>query len=270
MATSVSLVRRAAASGALVAAGGAIAAATLTSQWVLWPLVASALGICVAGIGLSQRRLLVQVVSRAVAWLVLIPSALVFGYSALRGTPELVTGITAIGSGASLLLSRPMLHTDEARAAFDPVRGRSFFLAGATLASMAAVITALAATLIASDGAWAIGAGVAAISSAYLASAAAVLRMRAWGVLLGGLMSALSVLGALVVHNEASVLLALAALPGMFFGAPVIAARLGADPKEPTAVRVRVAADENVAQMRVSETADDIAEAPAPAAKMTI
>lgn len=261
MAGSVSLTRRAAATGALLAAGGAIVAST-TPHLSEWPILAAALGIGAAGVGLSQKSLLVQAVSRSVAWLLLVPSALAFGFAALRGQPDLLSTILFAGSGSALLLARPMLHTDEAKKQFSPVRGRSWFLAGATLTCSAFVISAfVSALLVFADGWLLAGAATGVVAAAYLASAAAVLRMRSWGVLLGGLMSIVSLVLAAVFHSEVSLLLALAALPGAFFGLSVLAARLASDTP-----RIRVDAPSVRTRIDADLECEDLSEGSTPAA----
>jgi hypothetical protein len=80
------------------------------------------------------------------------------------------------------------------------------------------------------------GLALAAFGSAFLASAVGVVRMRSWGVLLG-MLTALVALGAAVfAGNEfVAIGLALAAIPGVLLGSPILAARLRGSVPRPSA-----------------------------------
>jgi hypothetical protein len=185
---------------------------------------------CVAlgALALGRRSVSSQVFGRSVAWLILAPSAIGVGDALWHGRlPDGYAALLAVTSAAALVLARPALHTAEARAEFDPARYRRLFLAGAVSAGM----TGLAAAFFALEAMWwgAHGPGLAfgALAAALLASAAGVVRMRAWGVLLAIVTSVGALGAALLTGDHALALgLALAALPGALLASPLAIARL--------------------------------------------
>jgi hypothetical protein len=187
-------------------------------------------GLAAASFGLSRRSVLVHVLSRAVAWSVFAPTALATAGILLgdhRFDGQLAS--LALASGAALLLARPALTTSQARAEFAPVAYRRWFLASAVAAALTAEIVALAALDALQWHHPVRGLAFCALSVASLASAVGVVRMRAWGVLLGGV-TALAALGsALIVGGGGGLGLAMAAAPGVMFGMPVLASRLRGD-----------------------------------------
>ena len=225
--------RRLAASGALIATAAGVAAIGVHDlQWIEWSLVASSGVLGLAGLGLARKSMLEQVLSRAAAWLVLAPAAIVTVVSTLVGHhPDLASAALTVGSGAALLLARPMLHTPEARAEFAPSRFRSWLLAGAT----ASTATGMLASFIGLDilyraWHWSSSFGEAAaflaLAGALVASAYGVVRLRAWGILLGTLTSFVTLTTAAVLHDAAGFALSLAAIPGLlFFLLPVLIAK---------------------------------------------
>jgi hypothetical protein len=163
-----------------------------------------------------------------VAWVVLLPMGLGALESLASGhAPPLESLFFGGASAAALLLARPALHTDAARAEFNPVAYRRWFLAGAVASATAGIVTAFAGVggLLFAHAPAALA--TLALAAALLASAVGVVRMRSWGVLLGVLTSLVS-LGAGVLSNDVGVFvgLALAALPGLLLAAPIAASRL--------------------------------------------
>ncbi len=227
--------RRLAASGALVATAAGIAALGLHDlQWIEWSLVASAGVVGVAGLGIARKSMVAQIFSRAVAWTVFAPAALVAVVSTLVGHhPELTAAALAGGSGAALVLARPMLHTAEAKAEFAPSRFRSWLMAGATASTATAGITGLIGLDFlyrASNGSmhysYAAAAAFMALSAALASSALGVIRMRSWGILLGAFTSLVTLASAAVMHNAAGLALSLVAIPGLlFFLLPILVAK---------------------------------------------
>ena len=227
--------RRLAASGALVATAAGIAALGFHDlQWIEWSLVASAGVVGVAGVGIAGKSMVAQIFSRAVAWTVFAPAALVAVVSTLVGHhPELTAAALAGGSGAALLLARPMLHTAEAKAEFAPSRFRSWLMAGATASTATAGITGLIGLDFlyrASHGSthysYAAAAAFMALSAALASSALGVIRMRSWGILLGAFTSLVTLASAAVMHNAAGLALSLVAIPGLlFFLLPILVAK---------------------------------------------
>jgi hypothetical protein len=272
--------RRLLGSAALVTTAGGMAAIALHDRhWIEWALLASAGVVAAAGIGLARRSMATQVLSRGAAWAVLAPSALVTVVSLASGHPEWTAAAFAAGSGGALLLARPMLDTAEARAEFAPSSFRKWLFAGAT----ASVTAGLFSGLFGLDGLrWHTGTAIAllALSLSLLASAIGVVRMRAWGILLGAATSIVTLVAALAMHDAAGLALALASIPGMMLVLPVVLAqreRARADRRGFTRVSSQVGVEDVPAGARVrvaSEPAtsfddefesDERAQAPAPA-----
>jgi len=199
--------------------------------------VAISASIGVAAVGLSRRSVLAQVLSRGVAWVVLTPALLGLANSlALGHLPGLHVLFLAVTSGSALLLARPALYTDAARAEFSPVAYRSIFLAGAVASVTTAAVVALFAVDQAAWGQPRHALSMAVFIASMLASAVGVVRMRAWGILLGMVTSAIALGAALLSLHETLGVLALAAFPGTLLAAPLVAARLRR-PRDATAVR---------------------------------
>ncbi len=197
--------------------------------WTVWNLMAAG-AVAVAAVGIVRRSLLAQVFARGVAvWVVALALPPWSGSSWLG-----LRLLTAALSLAALRLAAPNLHTDAARAEFAPVAYRRVFLAGATAAVALGVSSAFGALW---QAAWmleghASGApgevwGPAMLAVPCLMSAFGVVRMRAWGVLLGAATAVGSLLCALPVLHQVSIVgLAYACLPGVLLAAPIAASRL--------------------------------------------
>jgi hypothetical protein len=208
-----------------------------------------------AAFGLSRRSVAAQVLARSVAWVVFLPSLV--GALAVLGGGSLAEAVRmaayALVSGGALLLSRPALATRESKMEFAPVEYRRTFLAGATLSGAAAFLSL-------ASGLWCLSwyhqlststVGAALLATGWLASAIGVLRMRAWGVLLGGLTSGAALAAACFFHDETRIALALGALPGIALAAPVfLARRLVRRSDESSTRRPRVAL--NPARLRIA------------------
>jgi hypothetical protein len=221
----MSRTRRLAGPAALVAtAGGLAAIAVRDMHWVEWGLLAFAGVVGAAGFGLGRRSTASQVLSRGTAWTVLAPTALVTGFSMFSGHPDWSAAALAAGSGGALLLARPMLHSAEARAQFAPSSFRRWLLAGATASSAAGVMTGILAL---DSLHWHPASAIAllGLSLSLLASAVGVVRMRAWGILLGALTSFVTLVAAAVLHDPAGLALMLASIPGFMLLLPVLVAK---------------------------------------------
>lgn len=243
----------------MVAAGGGLLAIAIQERhWgIPWELLAFSGTIALAGIGLSRRSMSMQVLSRAMAWVVLVPSAMI-GAVSMGGHFEWGAAAFAAASGGALLLARPMLHTAEARAQFAPTSFRRWLLAGAT----ASAATGIVAGAIGLDSLhWHSGSGIALITLglSLIASAIGVVRMRAWGILLGAATSIVAMLAALWRHDAGGMALALVALPGLMLLLPVLIAKRDRARAEATTSFTRVAADvgyEELARVRVAADSD--------------
>jgi hypothetical protein len=284
--TAISTGRRLAGPAALVATAGGIAAIALhDTQWIEWGLLSYGGLVGAAGVGLARRALPLQVLARATAWTVLVPSVLVGAVSMMQGHTEWTAAALAAGSGGALLLARPMLHTKEARAEFAPSSFRRWLFAGATASASAGIITGLFAL----DGMrWHTGTAIPllGLSLSLLASAVGVVRMRAWGVLLGALTSVLTLIAAAFMHDGAGLALALATIPGFMLILPVLIAQRERAKAEASSSsssftrvsshvsfddapsRVRIATDSSGSLDDDTDSSDDaLAAAPPPAAR---
>ena len=188
--------------------------------------VAAVVGL--GAVGFARRSVLGQVFSRGIAWLVLTPMLMGLADSLLHARPlDAHTVFFATTSAGALLLARSALHTDAARAEFAPVAYRRVFLAGAVVSVMSGLVAAFFAAEQLTWQAGGHGLALVALTTALLASAIGVVRMRSWGVLLGMVTSVVALGAALFAHNEfAAVGLALAAIPGALLASPLLAARL--------------------------------------------
>jgi hypothetical protein len=281
--TAMSRRRRLLGPAALVAtAGGLAAMAVHDTQWIEWGLLALSGGVAAAGLGLSRRSLSIQVLARATAWTVLVPSVLVTLFSFASGHAEWMAAALTAGSGGALLLARPMLNSAEARADFAPSSFRRWLLASATASATSGIVAALIAL---DELRWhpAAAIPVAGFALAQLASAVGVVRMRAWGILLGGLTSVVGLIAALFMHDAAGFALALATIPGFMMILPVLIAKRQRAKAEAgssyTRVAPHVSFDDAPSRVRIADSASDAfedeadssddatAHAPAPAAR---
>jgi hypothetical protein len=229
----VGTARRVLASASLAASAAGLGSLAFDEGHLSSPavLVVAAV-VAAAAVGLGCRSVLVQVLSRGVAWFVLAPMLLGLVEALFRGhLPDAHVVFFATTSAAALLLARPALHTEAARAAFSPVAYRRVFLAGAVASTMTASAMAFFGLERLLWGLFSepVGPGLALVASAavLLASAVGVLRMRAWGVLLGGLTS-VAALGAALLFGSSflAIGLLLTALPGLVLASPLLVARL--------------------------------------------
>jgi hypothetical protein len=218
----ISRARRLAASAALLASAAGHASLALVSRHRVDSVLLLLAGLtALAGVGLTRRSVVTQVLSRGVG-------IFVFGLSALAAVADrsAFLGGIALAAGAALLLSKPMLHTEEARRAFAPLRFRSALLAAASGAVATSVIALIPGLMVLSRGAPTAGLALLALAAALVAAAAGVARMRAWGILLGGLVSLVTITAALFVPAWSPILAALA-VPGALLALPIVLARLG-------------------------------------------
>jgi hypothetical protein len=251
----------------MAGAAGIVAVEAIHRYSVEWLLLGFAGVLAAAGAGLTRRSLVAQVFSRGAAWLVFVPALLIAGSRlvSLRSVPLEVAGMAAT-TGLALLLARPMLHTKEAHEAFAPKAFRHWLLAGSIVnASAGFVAGAISLEMFRWDSPYWLA--NAALSLSLFASAAAVVRMRAWGVILGGLTSFVLLVTSLFAnHGEASIL-ALGATPSLLmYVLPILIARWKGTS---TSSNVRVASDLELqsafapARYRVADEVDEIDVEPA-------
>lgn len=173
---------------AMAVAGGEVARAAFSAYWTHLGLAAFGALIAVAGIGLTRRSLSVAVLSRGIAGLVFAVTGTTAVAMAGHGHLPLEFALVASTTGGALLLSRPVLHTKEAREAFAPYAFRRILLTGSIVTAAAGFAVVLRMLLGLESGATGYIA-LSVLAAAYFASAVGVVRMRAWGVLLGALTS---------------------------------------------------------------------------------
>jgi hypothetical protein len=235
--------RRTAASAALAASAVGFAWSSMQDDGFFslrWGFIAMTALTGAAAMALLRRGVLPQVLARGVAWVVCLPMlAGVVGALFYGRLPDAGTTAFAATSGAALLLSWPNLHTDQAMREFGPVGYRRTFLAGAVAAAATGVVAALGAACDLVWGSRHYCLELAALAAAMLATTVGVVRMRAWGVLLG-MVTSVAMLGEAVARRGDFTWAgyAIAALPGLLLAAPLLASRLR---PEPVAAPVRVA-----------------------------
>ncbi len=172
-------------------------------------------------VGNAMRSVLAQVLARGAVW-----SVFVFSLGDAIVSRSRTAGVVSLAAGAALVLATPLLYTARARAEFAPVRFRKLFLAGATSAVAMATIPGVAAAEVLAQGRVVFGLFLLAITVGLLGAAVGVVRMRAWGVLLG-LLTATVLLGASAVMPPLLPVLFVLAAPGALLALPVALARLG-------------------------------------------
>lgn len=256
--------RRLAAGASLLATAGGFAwLGVRHGSWIDWHTLAFAGGLAVAAVGLTRKWLVGQVLSRAMAWVVLAPTAAVAIVEALRDHFDSGVAAFAATSGAALLLARPMLHTEEARASFAPSKFRRSFLAASTAAATIALVLGIVGYEGLRSAHYSAGLGIGMLATSILASAIGVLRMRGWGIALAALTSIVSLVSGMFVGGEAGVALASTALPGVLFLLPIALAKLGVgDSNAPAASHTRVSADAQAlpSRVRVASLDEEFAE----------
>jgi hypothetical protein len=146
----------------------------------------------------------------------------------------------------ALVVTRPLLSTERARAEFAPVALRSWFLASAIGAMASGITFARAAQEFAHFSVLARDTfALAALALPLFIAGVGVLRMRTWGVVLGTLAALASF--PIIVWMRGSLItvpILLASVPGALMSVLVVIARLRSEP----AVRYRVATDVRVAE----------------------
>ena len=246
-------VRRAA--GATLTGGIALYAAFQgLSPWHDKEIVgyAMAAGLTAAAIAFARRSIAAQVAARGVVWILFAEVA-----SVLVGKPNdplfWPDAAVVAATGLALLLTRPLLRTKEALAAFVPARFRNAFLTGAIASVSAAAAGLYYATFgVVFHAPLMIGLNLG-LAAALLVAVHGFMSMRAWGALLGALVSIICI-ALMPIYSGSSFTLILAAAPILLLWiAPILIARRS------TPARLRIA---DVGCVRVEELLvdDDFAE----------
>jgi hypothetical protein len=271
--TSKGALRRTAASASLAASAVGFAWASTSEHdffSLRWGLIGMTALTGGAAVALLRRGVLPQVLARGVAWVVCLPAlAGVLGSLLYGRFPDAGASGFAVSTGAALLLSWPNLHTDDARREFAPVAYRRTFLAGAVASAAAGTVAALGGLGNLIWGQPGEGLPLAALAAVMLATTVGVVRMRAWGVLLG-MITALAMLVEMMLHLHDFTTwgFAVAALPGLILAAPLLVSRLLPEKPANTAnaggvVRTRAPQASLPVRIRVEELPEEDAGAPA-------
>jgi hypothetical protein len=138
----------------------------------------------VAAFSMLRKSPLAQVFARGVAWSFVLPLVAI---EVIAGgfVPALAWSATVGAALLALVVSRPLLHTPEATRAFDPVRFRSPLLACATASIAIAIAMAQLGWAFQSVGLASIGIPAIALAASLGLAGFGLVRMRAWGMLLG-------------------------------------------------------------------------------------
>jgi hypothetical protein len=187
---------------------------------------------------LTRRSPLAQVIGRGIAWKFFVLQAWVLAARAMAGDIQPIGALLVIAPALALVIARPLLQTADAHAAFAPRASRTLFLAAATASIASAVYAAPLALSAWTYGSPIIGAALTFLAAALVAQAAAVLRMRAWGVVLGAA-TALGALFAMFVGVADPTFTAITAMPGLALAGAVGAAWLRkSTPSQTQTVRI--------------------------------
>lgn len=231
VAKDLSFPRRAAALASMLGASATVAVLSIHSWRIEWLGVLWAAMLAAGGLGITAKNLTAQTLSRGMAWLMAVPSGLALAAALLDS--RRLDGTAALffaTSASALLLARPQLHTKDAHEQFHPFRFRKMLLAGSTATAATAFLTGGIAL-----SEWGHGLlntaslGFGLLTVALLAASTAVVRMRAWGILLSGVTSAVLVALGMLMHNGEGFALALLSLPMLLLHVlPILWARWGA------------------------------------------
>jgi hypothetical protein len=187
-----------------------------------------------------------QAIARAGVWAILLPNVHVTLLLASMGhAPHLRMIVQMALAIGALVVTRPFLSTERAREEFAPVALRPWFLASAIGAMASGIALARLAAAFAHFPVLVHEAvGLGALAVPLIVAGFGVVRMRAWGVVLGALVALASIPIVLLMHDSLLTLpVLLACAPAALMPALVVAARA----RVVTGVRHRVAPQLRVA-----------------------
>jgi hypothetical protein len=194
---------------------------------------------------------LVLAIARAIVWATLLPNVSVALLLAPMGhAPPLRMIVQMVLAIAALVVTRPLLSTERARTEFAPLALRPWFLAAAIGAMASGITLGRTAEAFAHFPALARDTfGLAALAIPLFIAGIGVLRMRAWGVVLGVLTALASIPIVLWMRDPLlTTPVLLATTPAALMGALVAIARLRPVVRHRVESNLRVA-DEEVATM---------------------
>ena len=237
----------------------ALGAAAATSGAAVWGAATIVLGAL-----FLRPSVGAQIAARAMAWAWVLPSAATSALVvAMTGHAPHLRSIAVLAAATlALVVSRPLLSTERARAEFAPLALRSWFLAAATFAMAIGLDFASLAGAFAHFSLWRDVIGLGALAASLVAAGVGLSRMRTWGLALGALAAAMAAPIAMWMHDSLSIVaLVLGAAPGLLMGATLLAARARAP--ETASARVRVeprlrVAPELAPDVELAESADDL------------
>jgi len=264
----ISLRRKAVAGAAMLGAAGMMAWQAFQPYRIEWVPIGFAGILAASAVGITRRSLAAQILSRGAAWITLFPTAIMVLFQLLRGhLPGLDVSAFAGTTAVALLAASPMLRTKEALAAFAPKAYRRILLAGSTATVATAYLTGGIA-LESFSASKLMFAPFVVLTLSLLASALAVVRMRAWGVLLGAATSIILLVSALFVGHGWGSLLAFCAAPMLALHVlPILLARqgFGTGSRSPSAATstTRVSALDEEPRYRVALYNEEADEEPA-------
>ena len=260
----------------MLGTAGVIVRGAVGQYGILWPLIAVGAAVALSGIGITRRSLVPQILARGAAWLVLLPTSVIVAAGVFGGrVPGANLTALVAATGAALLLSRPMLHTKEAKAAFAPKAFRRWLLAGSIATAASGLVAGAVATATAFEEPIA-ALGFGALAASLLASAIAVVRMRAWGIFLGALSSVVLLITSLFLSRAEGTALAVLAAPALLMHLlPVLVARWKNSGAAESKVRVSDEATLDPAYVRAHhrialDDLDEVAAEPTPARRAAI
>jgi len=171
-----------------------------------------AVALAAAGFGLHRRSLATQIASRGAIFVGCTPLVV---RVVLGAAPTALDLATALLAGGALVLSRPLLETEEARAEFAPARFRRTFLAGMTTATAVAIVALAFAAAGLMVSFWPQVAFNVGLAIVLLLAVRGLLRMRTWGLLLGATASLVLLALTPFYGRGNAVTLGLAAMPAL-------------------------------------------------------
>jgi hypothetical protein len=225
--------------------------------------VAPGLVLLAGAAAFFHPSIMARAFARATAWAALLPNVLVTVLLAagVHHGPPLRLVLEMALAALALVVSRPLLATDRARASFAPLALRSWFLAAAIGAMSSALMLASLAHAFVRFGFLREVAGMSLLSGLLALAGVGVMRMRAWGVASGVIAAAASIPVVAAMYGSLLGLpVLLTAAPGALMGALVVAARAGIGHTKAEDVRVRVAPRVRVEAEHEEEIIEPIAE----------
>jgi hypothetical protein len=194
-----------------------------------WRQIAFGALVIAGAIALGRRSAAAQVFARGAAWASMFPSAIasILIVSHLRDWPNLFMVTSIAAASLALMLGRPMLDGAEAQETFAPIAFRSWLLAAAVSAMGVGIATTRYGAVLIGIHFARFGAPLLGLGLALILSAIGIVRMRAWGMLLGIATVPFALVSALAVRATSFNWPLLGTLvPGVMIAGILVSARL--------------------------------------------